>query len=221
MGVSGTGPANPDEPGPRVIQMLGRWVWLPGRELRVGGGCDQVRGRRLVDEPDDRTVDVDADAPIGRAARAGDQVGASRGEVENDVFIDLPLVEALVDRLLRPLTELGVPERAVCVGVSRVLEGWKVAEHVQKVTAIPQRVDQRGVGGRGVLSGVSVKSDVLETLRLRAVRACLAVDETEQPLASRAGEGVPTVVGGVGERTALTRAPRDAAPRVACRGAQG
>src|SRR5260370_9931373 len=201
MGVSGTGPASPDEPGPRVIQMLGRWVWLPGRELRVGGGCDQVRGRRPVDGPDGRTVDVDADAPIGGAARAGDQVGASRGQVENDVLVDLPLVEALVDRLLRPLTELRVPQRAVCVGVSRISEGRKIAEHVQKVTAIPQRVDQRGVGGRRVLAGGSVQNDVLETLRLRVVRAGLAVDETEQPLARRAEEVGATVGGRAGERT--------------------
>src|SRR5260370_40287120 len=106
MGVSGTGPANPDEPGPRVIQMLGRWVWLPGRELRVGGGCDQVRGRRLVVEPDDRTVDGDAGASIGGAARAGDQVGASRGQVENDALVHLPPVAAPADRLLLPLARV-------------------------------------------------------------------------------------------------------------------
>src|SRR4029077_11932779 len=130
---------------------------------------DEVGGWRQVGEPEDRAVDVDPYAPVGCAARAGDEVGAGCGEVENDVLVDLPLVEALVDRLLRPLTKLRVPQWAVGVRVPRGLEGGEVAEHVEQVAAFAQRVDQRGVGSRGVLCGVAVENDVLETLGLRVV----------------------------------------------------
>src|SRR6267143_6092704 len=156
---------------------------LAGRKLRVGHWIDEVSGRSLVREADHRAVDVDADAPIGCAAGAGNEVGTSRGEVEDDVLVDLPLVETLIDRLLRPLTELRVPERAVRVRVSWVLERGEIAEHVQQVAPVAQRVDQRGVRSRGVLCGVAVKNDVLEALRLWIVGSGLPVDEAEQALA--------------------------------------
>src|SRR5258708_28870153 len=65
-----------------------------------------------------------------------------------------------------------------------------------------------------------VKNDVLEPLRLRVVRASLAVDETEQPLASRAEEVVATVVCGVGERGYVYGALQDRGQRVARLGAE-
>src|SRR4029077_19736510 len=110
-------------------------------------GSDKVRCRRLIDEADNCAVDVDADAAIRGAAGAGYEVGSSGGEVEDDVLVDLPLVEALVYRFLRPLTELRVPQRAVRIRVPWVLESWEIAEHVQEVATLAQRVDQRGVGG--------------------------------------------------------------------------
>src|SRR4029077_19146970 len=81
-------------------------------------------------------------------------------------------------------------------------------------------VDQRGVGGRGVLGGVAVKNYVSETLRLRVVSAGLAVDEAEQSLASRAEEVVSTVVGGFGERWYIYGALQDRGQRVVGLGAQ-
>src|SRR2546429_97214 len=62
---------------------------------------------------------------------AGQQVGPGGGQVEHDVLVDLAGVEAFADRLGGPQAELGVPQRAVGVGVPRVGQGREVPEHVQ------------------------------------------------------------------------------------------
>src|SRR5438132_12501733 len=98
-------------------------------------------------EADHGAVDVDADRAVGGATRARQQVGASRRQVEDDVLIDLALVETLVDRLLGPLAELRVPQRAIGVRVPWILEGWEVTEDVQQIAAVSQGVDQRSVAG--------------------------------------------------------------------------
>ena len=103
--------------------------------VRYGVG-EIVRGC-LVDVSDDGAVDVDADRAVRCAVRSGDQVGPGGGEVEHLYLIDLPLVEAELDRFGRPLPELGVPERTVGIGVPRVAQRGEVAEHVEQVTALP------------------------------------------------------------------------------------
>src|SRR5260370_31872933 len=95
-----------------------------------------------------------------------------------------------------------------------------MADRVRRSTAIAERVDNWGFGGLSVLCRVAVKNDVLEPLRLLVVSSGLAVDETEQPLASRAEEVVATVVGGVGERRYVYGALQDGGQRVAGLGAQ-
>src|SRR5689334_23031344 len=112
------------------------WL-LTRRKLRVRHRRDEVRGGRLRGETDHGTVDVDTDAPVGRASRTCQQVRASGGEVEDDVFIDLSLVQTLVDRLLRPLSKLRVPEGAVGLRVPWIRERWEVAEHIEQVAAVP------------------------------------------------------------------------------------
>ena len=97
----------------------------------------------------------------------------------------------------------------------RVGQGREVAEHVEQVAAVAQRVDQRGVAGAGVLGGVAVLDQVDEALRLRVVRAGLAVDEAEQPLAGRAEEVVAAVVGGLVERGHVGRALEHRGQRLA------
>src|SRR5713226_3187953 len=86
---------------------------LPGRELRVGDRVGEVGRRGLVDEADHGAVDVDSRGAVGGTAGAGDQVGPGGREVEDLHLVDLALVEPFLDRLLRPLAELGIPERAV------------------------------------------------------------------------------------------------------------
>src|SRR5439155_26865927 len=83
---------------------------LAGRELRVGNGIGQVGGRCLGREADHGAVDVDPLGAVGRAAGAGDQVGPGRGEVKDLHLVDLALVESFLDRLVRPLAELRVPQ---------------------------------------------------------------------------------------------------------------
>ena len=105
----------------------------------------------------------------GRRVDACEQVGPGRGEVEHLHLVDLARVETGLDGLVRPEPELRVPQRAVGVRVARVLLGREVTEHVQKVTAVAERVDQRRVGRTCVLGGVTVLDQVNEALRLRVV----------------------------------------------------
>src|SRR5262245_41667549 len=107
---------------PWGARRLSSCLWLPGRELRVGGGVGKVLGRGLVDEADHCAVDVGTGGAVGGTAGAGDQVGPRGGQVEDNNLVDLALVEALLDRLLRPLADLRVPERTVCLGVARIFE---------------------------------------------------------------------------------------------------
>jgi len=58
----------------------------------------------------------------------------------------------------------------------RIRLGREIAEDVQQVAAVPQRVDQRGVAGACVLRGVAVLDEVDEALRLGVVLTGLAVD---------------------------------------------
>src|SRR5260370_39225291 len=102
-------------------------TYLPWGELRVGSRVDQVRGRGMVGEPDHRAVDVDPDGSVRCTTGAGEQVGPGCGQVEDHVLVDLALVEALVDRLLSPLAELRVPQRAVGLCVTRGLLSRAVA----------------------------------------------------------------------------------------------
>src|SRR5262249_56652017 len=97
-------------------------------------------------------------------------------------------VESLLDGFVGPLTELGIPERAVGLRVSGVGLGGEVAEHVEQVSAVAQRVDHRGVGGAGVLGGVAVLDQVDKPLRVLVVGAGLAVDESEESFAGGAEE---------------------------------
>ena len=118
---------------------------------------------------DDGAVDVDANCAIGRGLAgcrvdAGEQVGAGGGEVEHLHLVDLALVQSLLDGLVGPQAELGVPQGAVGLRVTRVVEGREVAEHVEQVAAAAQRVDQRRVAGAGVLGGVAVVDQVHEPL---------------------------------------------------------
>src|SRR5690349_11459473 len=113
-------------------------AWLSTRrELGVRHRRDEVRRGGLRCETDHGAVDVDTDAPVGRASRTCQQVRASRGEVEDDVLVDLSLVQTFVDRLLSPLSKLRVPQGAVGLRVPWIIESWKVAEHVEQVAAIP------------------------------------------------------------------------------------
>jgi hypothetical protein len=75
----------------------------------------------------------------------GQQAGLAVGQVEDLVLVDLALVQAFLDCLGGPQAELGVPQRAVGVGVPRVGEGREVPEHVQDVAAVAQGVDERRV----------------------------------------------------------------------------
>src|SRR5690348_5818349 len=123
-----------------------RPLLLPGRELRVGYGIGQVGSGRLVGKTDHGAVDVNPSRAVrsGLACRrvdAGEQVGAGGGEVEDLHLVDLPRVEAFLDRLVRPEAELGVPEWAVGIGVTRIAERREVAEDVEEVAAVPKRVD--------------------------------------------------------------------------------
>ena len=49
----------------------------------------------------------------GRRIDTGQKVGPGSGQIEDLVLIELPLVEAKLDRLGSPQAELGVPQRAV------------------------------------------------------------------------------------------------------------
>src|SRR6476660_3803165 len=113
-------------------------VWLAWRELGVGGGRGEVGGGGLGGEADHRAVDIDTNRAVGgRLAggwvETGQQVGPGGGQVEHDVLVDLAGVEAFLNRLGGPQAELGVPQRAVGVGVPGVFEGREVAEHIQQV----------------------------------------------------------------------------------------
>src|SRR5258708_30361998 len=142
---------------------------LPWGELRVRSRVDQVRGRGMVGEPDHRAVDIDSDGSVGGTSGAGEQVGPGCGQDEDHVLVDLALVEALVDRLLSPLAELRVPQRAVGLRVTRVLLSREVAEDVQKVATIAQSIDEGRVGRRGVFGCVSVEDQMLDALSLAVV----------------------------------------------------
>jgi hypothetical protein len=69
-------------------------------------------------------------------------------------------------RLFRPcstaLAELGVPEQAVRLRVPRLFERREVAEHVEQVAAVPERIDQPRVACAGVLGGVTVLAGVAD-----------------------------------------------------------
>ena len=125
---------------------------LPWWELRVGDRRGKIGGGSLVRESDDRTVDVDScgtvesDSTCGRV-EARQQVRPGGRQVEDDVLIDLPRVESLVHRLLRPQAELGVPQRAVGVGMPGVAQRGEITEHVEEVASIAQGVDQGRVPG--------------------------------------------------------------------------
>ena len=84
--------------------------------------------------------------------------------------------------------------------MSRVLQGWEIAEYVQQVATLAKGVDQRGVGRRSVFARVTVLDQVDKSLRLLVVGAGLPVEEPEQPLARRAEEVIAAVVRGFGER---------------------
>src|SRR5439155_8792854 len=132
---------------------------LAGRELRVGNRIGQVGRWCLRREADHGAVDVDTGRSVrsrltGGRVDAGEQVGAGRGEVEDLHLVDLPRVDAFLDRLVGPETELRVPERAVGVGVPGIAQRREIAEDVEEVATVPKGVDQRGVAGAGVLGGV-------------------------------------------------------------------
>ena len=129
------------------------------------------------------------------------------------------LLKPLLDGLVGPEAELGVPQRAVGLGVTRVVERREVAEHVEQVAAVAQRVDQRRVAGAGVLGDVAVLGQVHEPLCLLVVGAGLAVDEAEQPLAGGAEEVVAAVVGRLVERRDVGRALEHRGQRLAGVGA--
>ena len=194
-----------------------------------GGNCDPATGvgeigpGGLAREADHRAVDVDADRPVrrGLARRGvdtGQQVGTGGSKVEDPHLVDLPLVQPLLDGLLGPQAELCIPQRAVGLRVTRVPLRREVAEHVQQVAAVAQRVDQAGVARAGVLGDVAVLGQVNEALRLPVVRPGLSVDEAEQPLASGAEEVVTAVVGGLVERRHVCRTLQDGGQRLACVG---
>src|SRR5438552_18905369 len=110
-------------------------VWLAWGELGVGGGRGEVGGGGLGGEADHRAVDVDSGRAVGGGLAggwvdAGEQVGPGGGQVEHDVLVDLAGVEAFLDRLGGPRAELGVPQRAVGVGVTGGFAGREVAERV-------------------------------------------------------------------------------------------
>ncbi|TMC87606.1 MAG: hypothetical protein E6J22_17220 [Chloroflexi bacterium] len=125
---------------------------LPWRELRVRDGRGKIGGRSLVSEPDDRTVDVDSCGAIrsGRPCgwvEARQQIGPRGRQVEDDDLVDLPRVESLVHRFLRPQAELRIPQRAVRVGMPGVAQGGEIPEHIEQVAPIAQGVDQSRVLG--------------------------------------------------------------------------
>src|SRR5713226_3498097 len=115
----------------------------------------EVGGGGAGGEADHRAVDVDAGRAVGGGLAGGrvdpgQQVGPGVGQVEDLVLVDLAGVQSFADRLGGPQAELGVPQRAVGVGVPGGGEGGEVSEHVQQVAAVAQRVDHRGVAGGGV-----------------------------------------------------------------------
>src|SRR5262249_60090783 len=85
----------------RALGPAGLRLRLAGRELRARYGVGEVRGRRLVDEPDHGAVDVDADRAVRRRLPGcrvdpRQQVGAGSGEVEDLHLVGLPRVQALL-----------------------------------------------------------------------------------------------------------------------------
>src|SRR5207247_9070371 len=76
-------------------------------------------------------------------------------------------------------------------------------------------VDERGVACAGVFCRMAVLDEVDEALRLRVMRAGLAVDEAEQALAGGAEEVVTAVVGGPIERRHVGRALESRGQRLA------
>src|SRR5262249_22756643 len=122
---------------------------LPRGELGVRGGGGEGGGGGLVDDPDPRTVDVDPDRAVrgglaGSRVDPGQQVGPGGGQVEHDVLVDLARVEPFPDRLRRPQAELGVPERAVGLGVAGVFWG---GGDPQGAGRVPPRGRSRLIGG--------------------------------------------------------------------------
>ncbi len=164
-------------------------------------------------EPYGAGLPVAGSTPVSRSGRVAARLKTCTSSIWR-------LFSALLDGLLGPQAELGVPQRAVGLGVARVALGREVAEHVQQVAAVAQRVDQAGVGGAGVLGDVAVLGQVDEALRLPVVGAGLAVDEAEQPLAGGAEEVVTAVVGGLVERRHVGRALQHGGQRLACVGAR-
>src|SRR6267378_7906473 len=86
--------------------------------LRARYELYQVVGRKLVGEGKDWAVDDEPHRSVWGAPGTGQQVRPLGDKVENRVLVGLSPVQALVDRLLCPLTDLRVPERAVRIRVA-------------------------------------------------------------------------------------------------------
>ena len=146
-------------------------------------------------------------APPGPVSRSG-RVAARLNTWTSSIW---RLSKPFLDRLVRPLSELGVPERAVGIGVSGIGEGREVAEDVEEIAAVPERIDQGLVVGARVLGGVAVLDEVDEALGVRVVGPGLPVDEGEEALPGGAQEVVAAVVGRLVERRHVGRPLEDRA----------
>src|SRR5215217_3111925 len=130
---------------------------LPGPRRHISDPALPVCTLTALEEPpDDRAVDDDPDRPVRRVSGAGDPSLLDQPE-------DLKLLRhtraiALVDRLLRPLAEVDVPEGAV-VGGHR-------GDTTEDVEWSPSLAQQRG----------------LESLTLGVPSAGRSVDSHEDPL---------------------------------------
>ena len=170
-------------------------------------------------EPDHGAVDVDADRAVGAGLPVAGSTPVSRS---GRVAARLKTCTSSIWRLLRPcLTALSVQRPSWASHSGLYACAWRgssrreVAEHVEQVAAVAERVDQRGVAGARVLGGMAVLDQVDEALRLRVVVAGLTVDEAEQALAGGAEEVVAAVVGGLVERGDVGRALEHRGERLA------
>src|SRR5262249_39564652 len=126
----------------------GDWEWgAGGAGVGGGGGVVKPETPQSVLGP----AAAGGGGGAGGGVEPGERVGPGGRQVEHDVLVDLASVEPCLDRFGRPQAELGVPQRAVGLGVAGIFQGGEVAEDVQQVPAVAQRVDQRGVAGGGVL----------------------------------------------------------------------
>src|SRR5882724_1677434 len=106
-------------------------VRMPAVSIPKAAGTSNSDGERSVEALNDRTIDGEARAPEGFTTWTGDQAILHEGE-NLELFTYLT-PEALVDGVLGPFEQLGVPVRAV---IER--DGWDPTQDIVRPKAVSQ-----------------------------------------------------------------------------------